>query len=99
MTRVFVTYPGDAGTRFDRDHYVRTHLPLVLEAWRPYGLETVAAFFPSGDGAGTICICECVFRDEAAVKAAFASPQAGAVMADVANFTDAAPAQVRGAPL
>ena len=99
MTRVFVTYPGDAGTQFDRDHYVRTHLPLVLAAWRPYGLETVAAFFPSGDGAGTICICECVFRDDAAVQASLAAPQTGAVMADVANFTDVIPLQLHAAPL
>ena len=99
MTRIYVTYPGDAGTRFDRDYYVGKHLPLVLEAWRPYGLETVAAFFPAGDGAGTICICECVFRDDAAVRAAFASPQTGPVMADVKHFTDATPAQLRAAPL
>ncbi len=99
MTKVYVTYPGDAGTRFDRGHYVQAHLPLVLEAWRPYGLETVAAFFPSGDGAGTICICECVFRDDAAVQAALAAPQTGSVMADVKKFTDATPSQLRAAPL
>lgn len=34
MTTVFVTCAGDAGTRFDRDYHVGTHLPLVLEAWR-----------------------------------------------------------------
>ncbi len=99
MTRVFVTYPGDAGTRFDRDYYVHRHLPLVLEAWRPYGLETVAAFFPCGDGAGTICICECVFRDDAAVKASVAAPHTGLVMADVKNFTDAIPSQLQATPL
>ena len=99
MTRVFVTYPGDGATRFDCDYYVQAHLPLVLEAWRPHGLQTVAAFFPSGDGAGTICICECVFRDDAAVKAALASLRTGPVMADVKNFTDAVPTQLHVAPL
>ncbi len=99
MTRVFVTYPGDAGTRFDRDYYVRTHLPLVMQAWQPHGLQSVAAFFPAGDGGGTICICECVFRDDAALDAALASPRTDAVMADVGNFTDATPAQLRAAPL
>ena len=59
----------------------------------------MAAFFPSGDGAGTVCVCECVFRDDAAVKAALASPQTGPVMADVRNFTDATPSQLRAAPL
>ena len=33
MTTMYVTYPGDAGTRFDRDYYVRHHLPLVIECW------------------------------------------------------------------
>ncbi len=32
MTTMYVTYPGEAGTRFDRDYYVRTHLRLVMEA-------------------------------------------------------------------
>ena len=95
MTMLFVTYPGDASTRFDRDYYVGTHLPLVLEAWGPYGMETAAAFFPDGDGAGTIAVCVCGFRDEASINAAIAAPQTERVMADVKNFTDAVPTQSR----
>ena len=98
MATLFVTYPGQPDTWFDRDYYVRSHLPLVLEAWRPYGLETVAAFFSAGDGAGTICICQCVFRDDAAVSTALTAPQTGAVMKDVKRFTDATPSQSRAAP-
>ncbi len=30
MTIVYVTYAGDAATRFDREYYVAHHLPLVL---------------------------------------------------------------------
>lgn len=97
MTTMFVTFPGDAGTRFDRDYYVRTHLPLVMEAWGGYGLESAEAFFPPSDGAGTIAVCLCRFRDEAALRAALASPQAGPVMDDVARFTDATPSQSRAA--
>lgn len=64
MTTMYVTYPGDAATRFDRDYYVAQHLPLVMECWAPYGLQSCGAFFPSGDGAGTIAIAiaECKFR-------------------------------------
>lgn len=47
---IFVTYPGDATTRFDRDYYIQAHMPLVRDAWRPYGLLASAAFFPTGDG-------------------------------------------------
>ncbi len=99
MTTVFVTYPGNADTRFDRDYYVRIHLPLVLEAWSQYGLESIAAFFPAGDGAGIIAVCTCGFRDEAAIRASFASPEAGRVMADVAQFTESEPTQSRAVPL
>lgn len=98
MTTLFVTYTGDVGTRFDRDYYVGTHLPLVLEAWGPHGLETVAAFFPAGDGAGTIAVCVCGFRDEAAIGASLGSPQTECVMTDIKNFTDAAVSRCRSEP-
>lgn len=92
---IYVTYPGDADSRFDRDYYVHKHLPLVMKAWQAYGLESVAAFFPAVKQLGTIAICECRFHDEAAVHDAFASPEAAAVMADVAHFTDIEPQRVR----
>ena len=99
MTTLYVTYPGTAQTRFDRDYYIHTHLPLVREAWGPHGLETVAAFFPAGDGEGTVAVCVCGFRDDAAMRNAFASPLTGQVMADVPRFTDAKPLQSRALPI
>ena len=90
---MYVTYPGDADTRFDRDYYVAHHLPLVLECWGIYGLQSCAAFFPMGGGAGTIAICECRFRDEAALRTALGAPESPRVMADIANFTDVKPAR------
>lgn len=99
MRTMYVTYPGDAGTRFDRDYYVRHHLPLVMACWGPHGLESCAAFWPAGAGAGTIAIAECRFRDEAALRAALASPGTSRVMADVPRFTEATPAQTIAAPI
>lgn len=99
MTTVYVTYAGDAVTRFDRDYYVQQHLPLVQATWGPHGLLSTAAFFPVGSGAGTIAVCVCVFRDEAAVQAALAAPNTPLVMADVRQFTDAKPQQSRAVPL
>lgn len=99
MTTIYITYAGDAQTRFDRSHYVSVHLPLVLRAWRKYGLDSAAAFFPSGDGAGTVAICECRFRDDAAAEAAFSSPEISEVMDDVPRFTDVAPVRSRVVPL
>ncbi len=99
MTTVYVTYPGGPATRFDRDYYVARHLPMVMAAWGPLGLRSADAFFPAGDGGGTIAVCVCRFRDDATVAAALASPGTPAVMADVQNFTDAEPVQSRGLPL
>ena len=93
MTIMYVTYPGDASTRFDRDYYVREHLPLVMASWGPHGLHSCAAFWPADPGNGTIAICECRFRDEAAMRAALAASDTPSVMADVARFTDATPTQ------
>ncbi|GGF02614.1 ethyl tert-butyl ether degradation protein EthD [Aliidongia dinghuensis] len=99
MTTLFVTYAGGGSTRFDRDYYVATHLPLVREAWGAYGLQSVAAFFPAGDGAGMIAVAVCEFRDEAALAAAFGAPRTAEVMADIKKFTDVAPARSRAIPL
>ncbi|RAS34334.1 EthD family reductase [Paraburkholderia bryophila] len=96
---VYVTYEGAPGDRFDRRYYIERHLPLVMQAWQRYGLESIAAFFPSSTHIGTLVICECRFRDEAAIATAFGSPETQEVMADVPSFTDLAPTRLRIASL
>lgn len=95
--RLIVTCSG--GTRFDRDYYADTHLPLTLEAWGPHGLETAAAFFPAGAGAGTVSVGIYTFRDEAAMRDALGSPQTERVMGDVERFTDAQVTQSLAVPV
>ena len=99
MTIVYVSYSGGKSTRFDRDYYVRDHLPLVMACWGPLGLQSCDVFWPADSRARTICIAECRFRDEAAMRAAFASPETSRVMADVARFTDARPTQSLAGPV
>jgi len=96
---VYVTYRGGPHTRFDRTYYVERHLPLVMKAWRRYGLESVAAFFPASQEAGTIAVCECRFRDTSAIDAAFGSPETAEVMNDVPRFTDVNPDRARAVAL
>ena len=96
---MYVTYAGDAGTKFNRDHWINVHLPLVRAAWGPHGLLSAGGFFPSGDGGGLVAICACVFRDEAAMQAALASPETKRVMDDVKNVTDVEPGRSRAMPL
>ncbi|WGF90402.1 EthD family reductase [Marinivivus vitaminiproducens] len=97
--QIYVTYQGAASDRFDRDLYVNRHLPLVMSLWGKYGLQSVRALFPAGDADGTVAVCECLFRDEVAMEAAFSSAETPEVMADVALFTDLTPNRFRAVPL
>ncbi len=99
MIILLVTYSGDADSRFDRKYYADKHLPLVVEIWGPHGLQSATAFYPEGDGAGTIAMCVCLFRDEAALRAALAAPHTPRVMEDVQHFTSIKPTQSRLVPV
>jgi uncharacterized protein (TIGR02118 family) len=101
---IHVSYVGMPADRFDRSYYATGICPLVIDAWGPSGLLKAEAFLPAAaempsDAAATIAICECVFRDEAALAAAFASERTPQVMADVQAFTDLAPRRSRSLPL
>lgn len=98
MITIYVTYNGDTNTHFDRDYYVRKHLPLVRKAWSELGLISTRAFFPAESATGTIAICECQFRDDAAYDAALSCAATSTVMADVAHFTNALPERRRLTP-
>lgn len=99
MTTMYVTYAGDANTPFDREHWINVHFPLVRECWAPYGLERLAGFCPQGDGGGLIAIATCIFRDEAAMEAALASPETVRVMADIDLVTAVGPQRGLATPL
>ena len=96
---MYVTYAGDADTPFDRRRWIDVHLPLVRECWEPHGLERIGGFFPDGDGAGLIAVCACVFRDEAAMHRALASPETARVMDDVPNVTNVTPQRAVAKPV
>ena len=92
---LFVTYQGRRGSRFDRGYYLEKHLPLLREIWTPLGLTSVEALFPATEETGTIALCECRFRDEAAIAACYASPDMPSLAADIGVFTDIMPLQLR----
>jgi uncharacterized protein (TIGR02118 family) len=99
MTTMLVTYAGDDDTPFNRRHWIDVHFPLVRNCWGPYGLESVSGFFPQGDGGGLIAIAICIFRDQAAMEAALASPETARVLADVELVTAIRPQRSLVTPL
>lgn len=86
------------GSFFDRDYYVDVHLPLALECWRQYGLESASAFFPRDADTPDDSVGIYRFRDEAGIRVALASPATELVMADVPHFTDANVSRIIGFP-
>lgn len=93
---MIVTCSG--GSFFDRDYYVDVHLPLALECWQQYGLESASAFFPRDANSPDVSVGIYKFRDEAGIHAALASRETQIVMADVPRFTDANVSRVIGFP-
>jgi len=96
---LYVTYQGTPHSHFDRNYYTNKHIPLVRDSFTQYGLLSLSVFFPEISQPGTMVICECVFRDETAIHAAFSSPEAAEVIKDVVQFTDMNPIRVCGIPL
>lgn len=62
----------------------------MRRVWEPFGLLHIRPFFPARENTarGTVCISQCVFRDKAAMDAAFAAPVTQELMDDSPNFTD-----------
>ena len=94
MIKVIVSYPNQAGARFDLDYYLRKHMPLVAEklggALKGWSAE-------QGIGAGTpgaapefMIQASLTFASLEAFEAAMAA-EGPAIMGDIQNYTDIRP--------
>lgn len=96
---MYVTYARDPKASFNRNYWINVHLPLVRTSWEPFGLLSVAGFFPAEEDADFIAICPCIFRDEAAMTSALAAQETKRVMEDVKNVTDIEPQHSLAKPM
>lgn len=85
MIRVSVLYPGGDDVTFDHDYYKNTHVPMACTAWN------VGGEIDKGINGPYVAAVHFFFESMDQFQAAMGSPETGAVMADVANYTNAAP--------
>ncbi len=85
MIRVSVLYPGGDDVTFDHDYYKNTHVPMACAAWN------VGGEIDKGVNGPYVAAVHFFFESMDQFQAAMGSPETGAVMADVANYTNATP--------
>ena len=95
MIVVSVMYPNTAGSKFDQDYYLATHIPLVNKHWAGNGLEGVKLVKGmAGGGPEEPPTYQIMAHLEFSSIEAFQNclgKGGDEVMADVANFTDVKP--------
>lgn len=86
MIRLSVYYPSADGAKFDHDYYRDKHVPLCTKTWNLDGAE-----IDRGIDGPYVAAVHFKFPSSDALQAAMASEGTGAILADVANYTDITP--------
>ena len=94
MIKVSVMYPNKPGARFDHTYYRDKHMPLVAAklgaACKSYTIDKGLAGGAPGAPATYVGMCH-IFCDSVEAFQKAMAPNAQAIMADIANYTDIAP--------
>jgi uncharacterized protein (TIGR02118 family) len=86
MIRLSVYYPAADGAKFDHDYYRDKHVPLCTSTWNIKDVE-----IDRGVDGPYVAAVHFKFPSQEALQAAMAGEGTGAILADVANYTDIAP--------
>ncbi len=94
MITVSILYPAKPGNRFDADYYLKTHMPRSLEllgdAIKECRVERGVQGMMPGSPPNFVALCHFVCESIEAFATAFL-PNAPALQADMANYTDIEP--------
>jgi len=91
---VSVLYPNAPGCKFDLDYYLQRHVPMVQQrlgaALKRVAVERGLAGGAPGAPAPFLATAHLYFDSVEAFQSAF-GPHAGAILADVPNYTNTTP--------
>ena len=94
MIRVSVLYPNCAGSTFDMEYYREVHIPMVKAKLGSACLAVSVDHGMSGADAGSkpdfLALSHLTFESVSTFQEAF-GPNAGAIMADIPNYTNSQP--------
>jgi uncharacterized protein (TIGR02118 family) len=94
MITVSVFYPHKKGSKFDMDYYINSHIPMVGEklgaALKGVSMEQGMGGPEPGSRPIYKVMIHLLFDSVEAFQGAF-GPNAGAIMADIPNYTDIEP--------
>ena len=94
MYMVSVMYPHKDGARFDMDYYRKTHMKMVWDAMKSFGLvkTTVEKGLPAGNGKPSpyVCIGHLHFESQDGYDRAIEA-HGKKLRADMPNYTDIQP--------
>ena len=88
MIRAVLVYPRSAGTRFDADYWLNTHMPMITSKAPGVTWEADVAVSPDQPHHA---IAHLVFPDMATFASVAGSPGFADLGADVPNYTDIVP--------
>lgn len=95
MATLTVVYPLHEGAKFDRDYYTATHIPLCASTWTKHGYQSAEVLFPADDTQAYAAVTLLRFADQAAIDASMGDPATGAVVEDIAKFSNINPTLYR----
>jgi uncharacterized protein (TIGR02118 family) len=93
--QVVVVYPRNKDSKFDKEYYLSTHMPLVAKHWKKHGLKSYAVTELNADGPYSYSVVM-EFESYEGFGAAGADPNTKEVMDDVNNFSNEKPIIVHG---
>ncbi len=94
MIKVSILYPNDAGCSFDFGYYSTSHMPMVKEkmagACSHFTIDKGLAGGAPGSPPAYVAMGHLFFESVDAFASAF-GPHAGAIAADIPNYTNVKP--------
>jgi uncharacterized protein (TIGR02118 family) len=92
---VMVLYPRKEGSTFDKEYYLKTHMPLAMRLWQRHGFKSYAVSELNADGPYSYAVVM-EFESPEDFSKAIQDPGTKEIMDDVTNFSSETPVLIHG---